>query len=358
MIQPSNSELHGQFLADYERYVATTLNPLQFGLREYLSEWRQPAAWAQQRDFESQPTPSPIYRTKVRVKRPESVVDKIFRKPDLYPQGLQAASMRRMNDVVGARIIVYFLSYLAIIDAKLRNDDRIEISSSPIPVAYLPQDSYESLGLKGFDRFDKTSGYNSLHYIARFRDQSFGEQKCPWFEIQVRTIAEDVWGEIEHVLGYKPDKKTSMSVKNQFKVISKQLSAIDHHFDFLFNELTRNQREGNFKDSDLLNAENLPAVLNEVGLGCAQSEIDSLLKLLNSRDVDTVQKLRQVATDQNLRLIRRVYHEEEHKQPIDFVVIASLAAITHASSEEEKGQLVKLQIRFVNAWEALKLNGR
>ena len=345
-----------QFLSLYQEYVDKTLKPNEERLRETLNDWRVPSYWAAHTQRSTnQSVRSPIHRTKVRIKRPESVVDKVYRKGSSFPDGLAANSFFNMYDTLGARIIVYFLSDLPVIDRHLRELDEIELSSSQPPVAYLAEDLYRSLKLDKCKREDKDSGYNSIHYIARFRNPlAINGAKMPWFEIQLRTLAEDVWGEVEHMLGYKPDKKTNLAVKNQFRVISKQLSAIDEHFDFLHRELSRFQEEGRPKDPDLLNAENLPGVLSEAGVGCAQGEIDGMLKVLNSRGVDTVELFREAATKARLDLVKGVYRERKGRAPGDFETVACLAAIAKVHEIKEQRDLVESQILFTDYWDEYK----
>ena len=347
------------FLSLYQEYVDGTLKPTEESLRRTLGEWRIPSYWAAHAQRSAnQSVRSPIHRTRVRIKRPESVVDKIYRKGASFPDGLSAQSFYNMHDALGARIIVYFLSDLPIVDSHLRELEEIELSSAHPPIAYLGEDLYRSLKLENCKRADKDSGYSSLHYVARFRNPlartANGQQKAPWFEIQLRTLTEDVWGEVEHMLGYKPDKKTNLAVKNQFKVISKQLNAIDEHFDFLQRELSRFQEEGRPKDPDLLNAENLPSVLGEASIGCAQGEMDGMLKVLNSRGVDTVERFREASTRDRLNLVISVYREEKGRAAGDFEMVACLAAMAKVTDPDEQRDLVKSQILFTDYWDEYK----
>ena len=216
-----------------------------------------------------------------------------------------------MNKCWAGRVVVYFLSNLPLIDREIHNNELIELSQENPPIAYLSEDVLYRLGLTHLKRGQKDSGYASIHYILRFRTSSVSKDQRPWFELQVRTLAEHLWGEIEHILGYKPDKRTSFAVKKQFQIISSQLSSIDEHFNLLFEELSRFQEEVTYRDSDPLNAENFPAVLSEIGAGCAQKEIDGLLKLLNSRGIESVGTLREVATSKCMEIIRNTYWKHE-----------------------------------------------
>jgi hypothetical protein len=231
----------------------------------------------------------------------------------------------------------------------------LEVSQIDPPTAYLTQDLAEQLGLTKLKVSKKASGYASLHYVVRFRSMFLVDVQRPWFELQVRTLVEDVWGEVEHVLGYKPDKRTSFAVKRQFRIIASELNAIDEHFNLLFQELSRFQQEGIFRDVDPLNAENLPPVLSELGIGCAQSEIDGQLKLLASRGIVSVGELREEATGHRLELIRTTYREYRDRTPTDFETVAGVAAIRGL---DDDGAAITHAIRgpidLLEAWQGLK----
>jgi putative GTP pyrophosphokinase len=281
-------------------------------------------------------------------------VDKILRHPSFFPEGLSIESVKTMSDAVAARIVVYFLANLPLIDKQLRRSDEVEISSADPPIAYLTPELLERLELRDIKPGQKASGYASLHYVIRLRESSVPSDDRPWVELQVRTLTEDVWGEIEHILGYKPNKRTSFAVRKQFQIISAELTAIDEHFNLLFEELSRFQEESLFRDESPLNAENLPAVLSELAVGCAQKEIDGLLKLLVSRRIGTVGELRMEATKERMDVIRAVYKGCEGRPPNSFEVVASVAAIRGLQDQKEIEEAVKSQIDFLKAWEKLK----
>jgi putative GTP pyrophosphokinase len=281
-------------------------------------------------------------------------VDKILRHPSNFPDGLSIASVKKMDDAVAGRVVVYFLANLPLIDKTLRNSEDLEVSSGTPPVAYLTQDLVERLGLTDIKRGHKDSGYASVHYVVRLRASVVPAEHRPWFELQIRTLAEDLWGEIEHILGYKPNKKTSFAVRKQFQIIGAQLTAIDEHFNLLYEELSRFQEESLYRDESPLNAENLPPVLNELGIGCAQKEIDGLLKLLVSRRIETVGELRTEARQERMEAIRAIYRGREGRVPNDFEVVASVAAIRGLKQLNDIEQAVKSQIDFLKAWEKLK----
>lgn len=343
-----------QLVRDYDDYARNVLRPNRVGLKKVFRNWKDPNHWARHARLIRLPAPSPVQRAVSRIKRPESVIDKLLRKPSSFPDGLTMKSVQDMHDTLGGRVIVYFLSNLPLVDRELRESEALEISRNNPPVAYLSQDLANQLGLTHLKVSRKDSGYASVHYIVRFRPTALGSAARPWFELQVRTLAEDVWGEIEHVLGYKPNKRTSFAVRRQFRIIASELAAIDEHFNLLYEELSRFQEEGTVRDADPLNAENLPPVLSELGIGCAQGEIDGQLKLLASRGFNTVGELREGASGNRAEVIRNTYRSYRGRLPTDFETVAGIAAISGISDDARLADAIKSQIDILEAWRGLK----
>jgi putative GTP pyrophosphokinase len=369
-----------RFFEEYKSYAEEILFPTQREVKAILDEWKKPDYWIPNRapvnptplvssgvigETESigkrqrGAAPSPIHRVRLRVKRAESVEDKILRRPDVFTTGLSSDSFRKMNDTLGVRVILYFLSYLPLIDRELRKlNDILEISEENPPKAYLSDGLTRRLSLVHLNPTEKESGYASIHYNLRLKDSAIPHDRRPWFELQVRTLVEDVWGEIEHVLGYKPEKRTSFAVRRQFQLISNHLGVIDEHFNFLHGELTRIQEEVEYDESAPLNAENLPPELSSMGLGCAQSEIDGLLKVLISRKIPTVAALREVATPRRVDVIRNTFYNVEGRPPRNFEFVAHLATLVGCDEENEMIARIKEQIDYLKGWESVKFAER
>jgi len=348
------SENMMNFLSAYEDYVLNILNPKKNQLKQIFESWKDQNYWKKYQENIRHPIPSPVQHTRTRVKRPESLIDKIMRKPDSFPDGLCMDSVRKMGDALGGRVVVYFLSGLPILDREIRNQPLIEICEDDQPIAYLGSSTLKKLGLGHIKQSDKDSGYASIHYTVKLKDSDIPENDNPRLELQIRTLAENIWGEIEHILGYKPGTYTSLAVKKQFQIISFQLQTIDEHFNFLFEELTRFQEEVDIKDSYPLNAENLPTVLQKLGISCSQREIGGLLKLLASRGFSDVGSLLKTASVKTMETISNTYRVHEGRNPVGYEIVANLAAVRNVSDETEVNEIVKAQIEFLKAWEKLK----
>jgi putative GTP pyrophosphokinase len=342
------------FLSDYKEYVKDVLQPTQKEIAMVLNSWVDPSSWSKYKKTNRLSIPSPVKTTYSRIKRPEQVVDKIYRKPQNFPAGIDPVSFRTMEDAIGVRVIVYFLSHLPLIDRELRSMSLVELSTTRPPIAYLGDHQSELLSLDHIQRVEKSSGYCSIHYTLRLRDSQVPPDKRPWFELQVRTLTMELWSTMEHHLGYKPSRRAHFAAKRQFKLLSKMLGAIDEQFNFLYEELNRYQEEATYEDRDSLTPENLPSVLAEVGVSCAQRDINNILKFFFSRGVESVRDLRVLATPDRLEMVRNTYLSITGRLPQNLEVIASLAAVRGSQSVEEETRRIRNQIAYRGAWDAIR----
>jgi GTP pyrophosphokinase len=101
---------------------------------------------------------------------------------------------------------------------KMALDAKCELVEPPF--AYVWDDEarayFKSIGIKTRDnpRF-----YSSVHYV--FRPNSGANVTC---ELQVRTLADELWGEIDHKLNYPLEHK-SLACREQIKVLSRLSSS-------------------------------------------------------------------------------------------------------------------------------------
>lgn len=344
-----------EFLRDYERYVKHVLQPTQLEVSEQLARWQHPDFWSKYKRAQRLPIPTPVQRIFSRIKRPEQVVDKVFRKPQDFPEGLEPVSFRRMHDTIGVRILVYFLSHLPLIDRELRSCQAFAISTEQPPKAYMSSYQAQVLGLDHLRAEEKESGYSSVHYVLRLEHGRVPPGERPWFEVQVRTLAQELWSTMEHHLGYKPGRRPPLGARRQFKVLSKMVAAIDEHFNVLQEELQRYQEMIDVDDADPLTAENLPGVLAEVGMSCAQRDLNNILKFLFSRGVETVHDLRELAAPSRIDSVQHTYLSEIGRTPSNLEVVAALAALQGIPLEEGQARrIVASQIAYRGAWNGIR----
>jgi putative GTP pyrophosphokinase len=161
-----------------------------------------------------------------RVKATESLIRKVRQS---RKSGKEYPNLAAVTDVLGARIITYFPSDV----------DRVaEVVESEFDIDYRNSvDRRDSLA-------PDTFGYLSLHYVAKLSPERLGLleyrrfSQCV-FEIQIRSILQHAWAEIEHDLGYKSKHAVPRSIRRKFSQIAGLLEVADESFD----EIRKSLRE-------------------------------------------------------------------------------------------------------------------
>lgn len=129
-----------------------------------------------------------IHSFKSRVKDYSSFLEKVERKNYKDPFG-------ECTDLAGVRIVCLFLSQVKQIEKIIREEfDVIEVTNK--------------MSSKKYDQF----GYLSLHLLVkipkkRIKFIEYNDLDDLTCEIQVRTILQEAWAEIEHYLNYKATKE-------------------------------------------------------------------------------------------------------------------------------------------------------
>ncbi len=337
-----------EFLERYKAYSKEVLEPSYREINACLRTMESLEFWSQYMTGRGIATPSPIRQILSRVKHADKVVEKIFRKPELFPGKLCLDSLVNMHDTIGVRIIVYFSSQLSLIDKELRNSEFFELDEQTPPEAFFDPEKLFRLGLSHIPNKQKESGYTSIHYMVRLKNSNIPKHKRPVFEIQVRTLAQELWSELEHVLSYKPETRPHFSAKRRFQILSREVGVIDEHFNLLYEELIHNQEISSYKDSDILTFENTPKVLSELGIQCALTELNPILKALFSREITTIGDFLKIATPLRLTTIRNNYISYTGHAPNNIDLITTLSILGPNLSKEVEKERIQTFIQYRN----------
>ncbi|MEN5259312.1 RelA/SpoT domain-containing protein [Pseudomonas protegens] len=176
-----------------------------------------------------------IYTIKSRLKDAEHLREKISRKwSDKDP--ITAENLfDKVTDLAGVRVLHLYQDQFPEIHSHVINQVEAGdwfLREAPIAYSWDPEASkfFESLGLKAVTR---DTYYTSIHYVVSPRKSS-----TIYCEIQVRTLFEEIWGEIDHTINY-PNPTSSRSCKEQLRVLSKLVSTGTRLADSIF----RSQKE-------------------------------------------------------------------------------------------------------------------
>lgn len=166
-----------------------------------------------------------VHSVRHRVKSLSSLQRKIGRDDASY-EGLG-----EVHDLLGIRVITFFPDEVDAVAEVI--EDEFEIDRD---------NSVDKRELLDPDRF----GYLSTHYVASLSHERaqlteferFGES-C--FEIQVRSILQHAWAEIEHDLGYQSSAAIPNSMRRRFSRLAGVLEMADDEFQSLRNDATEYQ---------------------------------------------------------------------------------------------------------------------
>ncbi len=159
---------------------------------------------------------NPIEHIKTRLKTADSIVDKLDRKHiDFTIENVE----NELYDIVGARIICSF-------ESDVFDLVRIIKKSSIIKV----------LKEKDYITNPKESGYRSYHLIVEIPVELINEKAIVKAEIQIRTMAMDLWASLEHKIKYKSKNKIDDGVNKTLLDASSLLYSLDNTMDNILNK--------------------------------------------------------------------------------------------------------------------------
>jgi len=153
-----------------------------------------------------------VHLVAARAKTAESVREKIQRKAYKRPS-------RQLTDKIGIRVITYYRDDV---------DKAVEVIQNHFDVHRKKSvDKRTALGLSKF-------GYRSVHLFAcpkrRKLPLEYLEIGDVWCEIQVRSLLEHAWAEIEHEVVYKSGTTYPKHFSRQFAALAGALEILDSEF--------------------------------------------------------------------------------------------------------------------------------
>ncbi|EKO3958996.1 hypothetical protein F2K62_000205 [Vibrio fluvialis] len=157
-----------------------------------------------------------------RIKTLDSLLSKIEKKE------VTLDNINEITDIIGLRIICLF---------RVDIDNILKKINSVFDI--------EKIDNKLQDYNDDTFGYQSVHVIARIRDDFKGVRydniKNICFEVQVRTVAMDAWANISHYLSYKSKLDIPREMRRDFYALSALFHLADSNFEMLYDIKLKNK---------------------------------------------------------------------------------------------------------------------
>lgn len=156
---------------------------------------------------------SPIHHMERRVKSLESITEKLKRKGHV----VNIDSVQYVQDIAGIRVICNYV------------DDIYYLRDFIIS-----KNCFHLIREHDYIRKPKPNGYRSLHLIVRVPIViSEGRIELP-VEIQLRTIAMDMWASLEHDLRYKSERTFTEAEAERLRQCAEALQQVDIAMQRLF----------------------------------------------------------------------------------------------------------------------------
>ncbi|MCP4712134.1 MAG: RelA/SpoT domain-containing protein [Planctomycetes bacterium] len=176
-----------------------------------------------------------IHSSKYRTKDPKHLHDKLIRKAiDANQKGgifdiSEKNIFTKIDDLAGIRFLHIHTKQIESIHPLIL--EILEVHNFQLigtPIAFTWDNENQALFEKvGFDTRFRESMYTSVHYIAKAPNSS---RRC---EIQVRTLMEELWGEVSHKINY-PDETESVPCQEQLRALARIASGCTRLVDSIF----------------------------------------------------------------------------------------------------------------------------
>lgn len=176
---------------------------------------------------------NPIETIKSRIKSMDSILKKVKKKD--IPLSIGSIE-KEIHDIAGVRVICSFIE-----DVYLIAD------------CFLKQDDITVIEIKDYIKNPKPSGYRSLHLIIEIPIFLENEKRMMKVEVQLRTLAMDLWASQEHKLRYKktiPDNEQEY-LQKELNQVAKTLNDIDKHMEEMNKHIHNRQYHEKVKESKL-----------------------------------------------------------------------------------------------------------
>ena len=190
-----------------------------------------------------------LHIVSARAKSADSLRQKLLRKDYTDPQ-------RQMTDLVGVRVITYYAEQVDAIATRLREGMTVDEGNS--------LDKRQEL----IDRF--RFGYRSVHIVGKLntrhkRDRQYTDLHDQAFEVQVRSVLDHAWAEVEHELVYKSGATFPIEYQRRFAAVAGAFEILEREFlslkassdnlvDDYCDDYRGNRRKGAAFDGALLSA--------------------------------------------------------------------------------------------------------
>ena len=169
-------------IADMKDQFSQTIDPI---LRMYNAAMCATTARLEiiEDEFKYRKLRCPIHHIDTRLKSAKSILGKLQKKDlDLT----LSAACNNIYDIAGIRVVCSYIKDVYLIRDRLMAQDDIMI-----------------MQIKDYIETPKENGYRSLHMVIRVPVYFMNKKQLVPVELQIRTLAMDLWARLEHDIKYK-----------------------------------------------------------------------------------------------------------------------------------------------------------
>jgi putative GTP pyrophosphokinase len=214
-----------------EESIASAVDAFQQNMYEFQVFMETVSRWFSIHPKLQQTGCPAVHSVKSRLKNCDHLKEKLHRKWNENVEISQANVFELITDLAGVRVLHLYQEQFQTIHreilAKVEDQRDWHLVERPRAYTWDPE-SRQFFESQNIEVEIKESFYTSVHYLIRPRVDS---PLC--CEIQVRTLFEEIWGEVDHTLNY-PQRSSNLSCREQLLVLAKLVGAGSRLVDSIF----------------------------------------------------------------------------------------------------------------------------
>lgn len=176
-------------------------------------------------EFQVKSKRNPIRYIKHRIKKPESIMEKMHRRQ--FELSLDSM-IQNLNDIAGIRVVCGYGSDIYDIANMLKKQDDVRLVLE-----------------KDYIKNPKENGYRSLHLVIEIPVFFSDRKQFVKVEVQIRTMAMDFWASLEHQLHYKKqDDNDQEEIVRQLKECADTIHDTDTKMQCIYDMITGREQGG------------------------------------------------------------------------------------------------------------------
>lgn len=172
-------------------------------------------------EFQVRSKRNPIRYIKQRVKRPDSILEKLHRRG--FEISLDSM-INNLNDIAGIRVVCAYERDIYDIARMLTKQDDVKLILT-----------------KDYIKNPKPNGYRSLHLLIEIPVFFSDRKQFVKVEVQIRTMAMDFWASLEHQLRYKSEDEQDETIVDELRACAETIHDTDIRMQCIYERISESQ---------------------------------------------------------------------------------------------------------------------